>query len=467
PGPLNPRQDLEHHPLLVNPAVSRRGLHHRILAAHVVRGYRHIKPLANPLDNIQVWQRRLHHDHVRALFQVERHLAQCFPRVGRIHLVAAPIAKLRRRLRRFAERPVKSGTILRGIRKNCHVLKSVRVEFLPDRAHSAVHHVRWCHDIRSRTSMRQRCGGKPLDARIIRDVALLDYAAMTVARVFAQANIRDDEKIEFRLSDGVNPPLQGPIRIRSLRANFIFLIRQPEKNHSRNSKPRHFAALLHNLVHRLLENPRHRAHFRPHFRSRAREHRIYQPARRKPRLANESPQRLGAPQSPRPVSRKCHKSLIFFARDLNSAGSSPRLSHLNPSLKGASDSASRLHPPAPPPTIRLPRSPLALRRLAMRVPLSARLPRNPLAPKVLPTAPRRLHRSDCDTPMGWQKQSRQLQLAELALQFPRPASSAPPFDMRSLRSHARPRLAANSAADHLPDRYAAAARGHFAAKRAI
>src|SRR6202034_3945811 len=104
--PLNSRKNLEHYALFVQPAALRRGFHHRIFTAHVVGGHRNVKFLAHALDHVQIWHRRLHHHHVRAFFQIERHFAQRLARVRRIHLIAAPIAKLRRRLRRFSKRTI-------------------------------------------------------------------------------------------------------------------------------------------------------------------------------------------------------------------------------------------------------------------------------------------------------------------------------------------------------------------------
>ena len=105
-----------------------------IFPAHVVGGHRHIEALAHALNHVQIGQRRLHHDDVRAFFEIERHFAQRLARIRRIHLVAAPVAKLRRGLRGFAERPVERGAIFRGVGKNRDILEIVLVEPAPDGA---------------------------------------------------------------------------------------------------------------------------------------------------------------------------------------------------------------------------------------------------------------------------------------------------------------------------------------------
>src|SRR5438034_166366 len=54
----------------------------------------------------------LDHDDVRPLGQVERDLAQGLVAVGRVHLIAAAVAELRRRFGRVAERAVEAGGVL-------------------------------------------------------------------------------------------------------------------------------------------------------------------------------------------------------------------------------------------------------------------------------------------------------------------------------------------------------------------
>ena len=102
-GALNSGHYFQHDALLVYPAVARGGFHHRVFSAHVVCRDGHIIPLTHALNDIEVGQGRLDHDHVRALFEVERDFAQSLARIGRIHLITAVVAKLRRRLRRFAQ----------------------------------------------------------------------------------------------------------------------------------------------------------------------------------------------------------------------------------------------------------------------------------------------------------------------------------------------------------------------------
>ena len=61
-------------------------------------------------------------------------------RGGRVHLIGAPIAELRRAFGRVAERAVKAAGVLGGVTHDRQVRKAVGVERRADRADHAVHH---------------------------------------------------------------------------------------------------------------------------------------------------------------------------------------------------------------------------------------------------------------------------------------------------------------------------------------
>ena len=87
-------------------------LDHRVLAGDVVGGERQVEALARGPDHVEVRKRRLDHDHVGALGDVQLALAQRLADVRRIHLVAAPVAERRRRVGRLAERAVERRGVL-------------------------------------------------------------------------------------------------------------------------------------------------------------------------------------------------------------------------------------------------------------------------------------------------------------------------------------------------------------------
>ncbi len=101
-------------------------LHHREFARDVVGGDRHAEALLHAPDDVEIRQRRLDHHDVGAFVEIGGHLAQRLARVGRIHLVAAAIAKGRRRSRGLAERSVEGRRVLRRVRHDHDVRRGPR-----------------------------------------------------------------------------------------------------------------------------------------------------------------------------------------------------------------------------------------------------------------------------------------------------------------------------------------------------
>src|SRR6185312_11642381 len=112
--------------------------------------------LTSHTQNIEISERRLDHDHVRAFFEIQLDFAHRFPSIGRVHLVAPPVAELWGRLRSFPKWSIKTGGVLGSVRKNRQIRKSSLVEGLSDPADTAIHHVRRGNDISAGPSMRYR-----------------------------------------------------------------------------------------------------------------------------------------------------------------------------------------------------------------------------------------------------------------------------------------------------------------------
>src|SRR5580704_5502815 len=140
-GALDAGHDLKHDALFVNPAVAGGRFHHRIFSTDVIGGDRHVEPLADTDDDVQIRQGGLDHDDVRTFLEVELHFPERFAGIGGIHLVAAAIPELGRRLRGFAERTVKRGAVLGSIRENGDVGEFVFIKLSADGCHAAVHHI--------------------------------------------------------------------------------------------------------------------------------------------------------------------------------------------------------------------------------------------------------------------------------------------------------------------------------------
>src|SRR5258705_3940390 len=102
-GAADAEQALHHRAVAVDPSALGGRLNPNELATHLVRGQRVAGLLLHAGDDIQERTRRLDHHHVGALLDVEPYLAQRLARVGRVHLVPAPIPRLWRALRRLSE----------------------------------------------------------------------------------------------------------------------------------------------------------------------------------------------------------------------------------------------------------------------------------------------------------------------------------------------------------------------------
>jgi hypothetical protein len=112
PGSLDGGEVLQGDGLAVDPPSLGRGLDHRVLAGHVVRGDGHVDSAAAG-DDVEVGERRLHHHHVGALGDVGADLGQRLARVARVLLVALAVAAAGDRdVDRVAERAVQRGRVL-------------------------------------------------------------------------------------------------------------------------------------------------------------------------------------------------------------------------------------------------------------------------------------------------------------------------------------------------------------------
>ncbi len=130
---------------------------------------------------------------------IERDFAERFVGVGWIHLIAAPVAKLRRAFRCFAEGAVKGGGEFRGITHDAGLVVACGVERLSDCADAAVHHVARGDEVGTGGGMGERGFDEQRDALVIQNVEMVAVdprdAAMAVAHVFAEADIRNDEQL--------------------------------------------------------------------------------------------------------------------------------------------------------------------------------------------------------------------------------------------------------------------------------
>ncbi|GIV82294.1 MAG: hypothetical protein KatS3mg051_1648 [Anaerolineae bacterium] len=81
-----------------------------------------VEALPYPPDDVQIGQRGLDHDHVRAFLHVELCFAQGFAGIGRVHLMRAAVAESGGTLGGVAERAIETAGVLDRIGQDAHVL---------------------------------------------------------------------------------------------------------------------------------------------------------------------------------------------------------------------------------------------------------------------------------------------------------------------------------------------------------
>ena len=173
----------------------------------------------HPRDDVEIGERRLDHDDVGPFLDIERDLAQRLLDVGRIHLVRSAIAEGRRRIGRLAERAVERRTVLRRVRHDRRLREPRLVERRADAADAAVHHVGRRDDVGAGRGVRQRGARQLLDGHVVGNLVVDEDAAVPVRRVFAEADIGDDEQPRHFLLDRADgglhrrlPDRRPPIR---------------------------------------------------------------------------------------------------------------------------------------------------------------------------------------------------------------------------------------------------------------
>ena len=234
------------------------GLDHRVFARDVVGRDRAVETLAHRPDHVEVGERRLDHQHVCTLVEVERAFAKRLADVRWIHLVAAPVSEGRGRFGHLAERAVERGGVLGGIGDD----RRLRQRFA-DRTDAAVHHVARRDDIRARLDVARSGSREQLERVVVLDLAVPQDAAMPVARVLTQADVGDERQVRHLGPKGSQGALDDPVGVPRARSFLVLFLGDPEQEHGANPEGLQLARLADDLVDRALRNavkPRDRAH---------------------------------------------------------------------------------------------------------------------------------------------------------------------------------------------------------------
>ena len=218
------RQDLVDGAIAIEPAVADRRLKHRVLAADVVNGNRHVKPVAGGANDVEIGQSRLDHHDVGALRNVKRDLTQRFARVGRVQLIATAISLPRCRTCRISKRPIERRCILRAVRHDGDARAAVAVQRATNRLDAAVHHIGWSDDVGSRIRVRQSDAAEQFQRRVVVDLALrIENPAVPMVGILAAAEVGHHEHLRQLRLEGANRPLHDSVAVVTARRSGVFV----------------------------------------------------------------------------------------------------------------------------------------------------------------------------------------------------------------------------------------------------
>ena len=185
----------------VQPAVCRCGLHHGVLATHVVRRQRHVHDRPGLGDDVQVGQRRLHHHHVGALVDVSHDLDDRLTGVGWVLLVSPAIATAHDLdVDGVPERAVEGRGVLGGVRQDHRVQVPRIVQGAPDGRHLAVHHPGGSGHVRPGPGLGHGGPGVELEGGVVVHRAMaVQHAAMPVVGVLVDAEVGHEDHLVAHL----------------------------------------------------------------------------------------------------------------------------------------------------------------------------------------------------------------------------------------------------------------------------
>ena len=141
------------------------------------------------------------------------------------------------------------------------MIKALGVERFADRADAAVHHIAGRHHVGADLRVRQRGFYQKIDCLIVEHMEMIAvdarHAAMSVAHVFTQTNIRDDDDFRTFLFDRSHRFLHDSIFGVSAGGLFVFFFGNSEKQDRLQPEVLRAFRFIDNLVERKLKNPRH------------------------------------------------------------------------------------------------------------------------------------------------------------------------------------------------------------------
>ena len=225
------------HRITIEPTVGCCGLNHRVLAADVIGGYRHVDGGPGLGNHIEVGQRRLDHHHVGALLNVTKHLHHGLADVRRILLVSLPIAAVGDLdVDGVAKRPVERRGVLGGVGEDGRLLVASIVQGSADRRHLAVHHPRRGGDGGPGICLGHGSSGVQFECGVIvhRPVPI-QHATVAMVGVLVHAQVGHQNHVVAHLVTKVTQGhLDDAVRVPGLGADGVLAVGYPEEDDGRD-----------------------------------------------------------------------------------------------------------------------------------------------------------------------------------------------------------------------------------------
>ena len=313
-GALDREQVLERDRGSVDPAELRRSLHHRVLAAHVVRRDRHVERAPYLGDHVEVRQRGLDHHHVGALVDVVRDLDERLAPVGGIHLVAPAVAGPRRALGRVAERAVERRGVLGRVREDRDRREPGTVERGADRRRPGRPSFPTARSRRRRRRpARPRCSRSARASRRCRRRRSLVSNPQWPWSVYSS---RQSSAISTRLSPTSSRSVRSatcitPLVASACRAAGVLGGRDPEQHHGRDAEIGERPHLFAQALLRVLHDAGHRRDRFGRVDALLHEQRRDEVIEPDAMLRHQTAERGRAPQPAHPVLGKGHRSMVL------------------------------------------------------------------------------------------------------------------------------------------------------------
>ena len=159
----------------------------------------------DPLQDIEIGQAGLDHDHIGAFGDIEFDLAQRLVGVRRVHLIGALVADERRaRSDGVAKRAVKGRGIFGRVSHDLDVAETRGIEAFADRADAAIHHVGRRDDVAAGFGLNERLADQHGDGLVVEDDVVAQQAVMAVAGIGIERHIAKDADVRHLLLDGAD-----------------------------------------------------------------------------------------------------------------------------------------------------------------------------------------------------------------------------------------------------------------------